>query len=126
MACGAESRYNYRVRTPVLRLNAVTKESRDETICRVKGSMDACGAWILNVTSFSNMSICFNFEIPGSSIPHLRDALAKTELLLSAETIDDLESVALRNLRSDVAGSLQITLMHNEPDLKIPVPAIPG
>ena len=114
------------MRVPVLRLNAVTKGSRDETIGQVKELMSACGAWIISVTSFSNMSICFNFEITGSSIPQLREALAKTEFQSSTETLNELESVALRNLTNDVAGSLQVTLIHNEPDLKIPVPAIPG
>jgi len=88
--------------------------------------MDASGAWIVRVTSFSNMSICFNFEIPGSSISRLRDALAKTQLQLSIETVNGLDSLALQNLSGDIAGSLQITLMNNEQDLKFPVPAIPG
>jgi len=126
MACRGESRYKYLVRTSVLRLNAVTKESRNETIDRIKESLGACGAWITSVTSFSNMSICFNFEISGSSIPQLRDALARTQLQLSTETINNFESLPLRNLRDEVSGSLQITLLNNEPDLKIPVPAIPG
>lgn len=126
MAVFNESRYKYPVRSPLLRINAVTRESRDETIARVKNSMDVSGAWIVRVTSFSNISICFNFEIPGGSISRLRDALAITPLQLSTETINGLESLALQNLGGDIAGSLQITLMHNGPDLKIPVPAIPG
>ena len=88
--------------------------------------MDASGAWIVRVTSFSNMSICFNFEIPGKSILQLLDALTSEQLQLSLESINQLEAIALRNLTSDVSGSLQITIMHNEPDLKIPVPTIPG
>jgi hypothetical protein len=74
---------------------------------------------------FSNVSINLSFEIPASRIGSLRDALELMDLHLSTSS---LESIAHRSDEpsGDIAGSLHITFIHNEPDLRIRVPAIPG
>lgn len=111
-----------------LRINAVTRENRNEMISRVKEVMTGSGAWVLDVKQFSNVSVCFNFEIPAHKAPRLRDALVEVGLRLLAESDDSVSSNfgQAASERADVAGTLQITFMHNEPDLRIEVPAIPG
>ena len=111
-----------------LRINAVTKEDRNEMISRVKEAMTTSGAWVLDVRQFSNVSICFNFEFPRRNAARLRDALASTGLRLTEEGDDSISSVSdlIASDGADVSGTLQITFIHNEPDLRIKVPAIPG
>jgi hypothetical protein len=95
--------------------------------------MTKSGAWIVDVKLFSNVSACFNFEIPSSHAEHLRDALAAMDLHLTKESDDSLANLVEGNNSAeagspvtDIAGSLQITFIHNEPDLRIEVPRIPG
>lgn len=110
-----------------LRINAVTREDRNEMISRVKELMTASGAWVLDVKQFSNVSVCFTFEIPSRNTARLRDALAAAGLRLISESNDSLSSVSDQaDDGVDVAGTLQITFIHNEPDLRIKVPSIPG
>lgn len=111
-----------------LRINAVTREDRKEMISRVKEVMSASGAWVLDVKQFSNVSVCFNFEIPGRKAPRLRDALVAVGLRLVAESEDSVSSISDQagSDGADIAGTLQITFIHNEPDLRIEVPPIPG
>jgi len=93
-------------------------------IARARSAITENGGWILDAKLFSNVSINLSFEIPASRIGSLRDALALIELHL---TTSSLESIAQhRSDESDIAGSLQITFIHNEPDIRIQVPAIPG
>ena len=114
------------VATP-LRINAVTKDDRNEMISRVKEAMTASGAWVLDVKQFSNVSVCFNFEIPSCNTARLRDALVSAGLRLISESNDSFSSVSDQTDDDvDVAGTLQITFIHNEPDLRIKVPSIPG
>jgi len=102
-------------------------------MAHVRTEIEASGAWVIDVKLFSNMSVCFNFEIPIDRTERLREALAKTALHLTGESehsfaaIRELRESALEGvLVKDIAGSLQITFVHNEPDLRIEVPSIPG
>ncbi len=112
----------------LLRINAVTRADREEVISRVREAMTASGAWVLDVKQFSNVSVCFNFEIPSRNTERLREALVSGELRLTQESNDSFSSVRDRPASdgADVAGTLQITFIHNEPDLRIKVPSIPG
>ncbi|MEK6321312.1 MAG: hypothetical protein AABN33_06470 [Acidobacteriota bacterium] len=95
--------------------------------------MAASGAWVLDVKLFSNVSVCFNFEIPIDHTEQLREALAATGLHLTRESHESFasfcerkESGAEGSQAIDIAGTLQIIFIHNEPDLIIEVPRIPG
>ena len=94
-------------------------------ISRARSAITDHGGWILDAKLFSNVSINLSFEIPASRIGSLLDALELIELHLSTSS---LESIAQRGDENsgDIAASLQITFIHNEPDLRIQVPAIPG
>jgi hypothetical protein len=111
-----------------LRINAVTREERTEMISQVKEAMTASGAWVLDVRQFSNVSVCFSFEMPGRKAARLRDELVAIGLHLMEDGDDSPASVRDQSGSdsADVTGTLQITFIHNEPDLRIEVPAIPG
>ena len=116
-----------------LRINAVTRANRDEVIAGVRTAITKSGAWIVDVKLFSNVSACFDFEIPSRRAEQLRDALAAMDLHLTKESDDSIASLLDANKPTeagspvtDIAGSLQITFIHNEPDLRIEVPRIPG
>jgi hypothetical protein len=103
-------------------------------ISRVRTQMEASGAWVIDVKLFSNMSVCFNFEIPVNRTGQLREALGETDLRLTRESQESFASVRLNKesgvdhsqSTNNIPGSLQITFIHNEADLRIAVPPIPG
>jgi hypothetical protein len=111
-----------------LRINAVTRADRNEVIERVRQAMIDSGAWVLDVKQFSNVSMCFQFEIPIAQTNKFREALIEAELQLAEESNAFFSSARSHSEsdESDIAGTLQITFIHNEPDLRIKVPAIPG
>ena len=91
------------------------------------------GGWILDFKQFSNVSICINFEVPAKNIGKLRRALEAIDLRLTSESNEALASLIrpddqpfAASEQRDVSGTLQITFIHNEPDLRRHVPAIPG
>ena len=116
-----------------LQLHGFTRIDRQEMISRVKEAISTGGGYILDFHMFSNASICINFEVPAGSIEKLYSSLTETSLHLYQESHDLLadcrnrvEQLGEESKAIDVAGTLQITFIHNEPDLRIECPPIPG
>lgn len=116
-----------------LRLNGITRRDRHEMISRVKEAILKGGGFILDFHMFSNLSICLNFEIAAGKINELYGELKLTGLRLTEESHELLAGCAKQAEQleaeagaSEVAGTLEITFIHNEPDLRIEVRPIPG
>jgi hypothetical protein len=95
----------------------------------LRDAVAGSGGWITDFHLFSNTSICINFEIPLRHAARLRASLGEMDLRLTAESEDELQSFGLRAERAadeEIPGTLQVTFVHNEPDLRIEVPPIPG
>ena len=116
----------------LLRLIAFTREHRTDVIARVRDTFNACGGWITDFHEFSNVSLCLNFEIPAQNIVELCTALRAAGLDLNQEdqpapsAASSPPPATSDAAATDSVGTLQITFIHNEPDLIIPVPPIPG
>jgi hypothetical protein len=117
----------------LLRLNAVTRRDRHEMISLAKEAILQAGGDLFDFHMFSNLSICLNFEIAAGKIGGLSAALSATGLRLtdgSKERLADCyrraEQLPAERAASEVTGTLEITFIHNEPDLRIEVPPIPG
>lgn len=102
-------------------------------ISLVREAILAGGGHVLDFHMFSNAAICINFEVPAGNVGRLYSSLKATGLRLSQESHDLLsdcrdESGELgeRTTAPEIAGALQIAFIHNEPDLRIEVPPIPG
>jgi hypothetical protein len=111
--------------SPVLRINGTTRSNRDEVIARARSAITESGGWILDAKLFSNVSINLSFEIPANRMGSLIDALALMDLHITASSLNSIAQHSA-DKQSDIAGSLHITFIHDEPDLRIQVPAIPG
>jgi hypothetical protein len=116
-----------------LRLNAITRRDRHEMISRVKEAILEGGGFITDFHLFSNLSICLNFELSAGKIESLYGALKATGLRLTEESHQlladcskQMEQLAEAERSSEVTGTLEITFLHDEPDLRIEVPPIPG
>ena len=112
--------------SPALRINGTTRADREETISRARSAITDSGGWILDAKLFSNLSINLSFEIPAGRIRSLLDALGLIELYLSTSSLESIAQRLSDKNSGDIAGSLQMTFIHDEPDLRIQVPAIPG
>lgn len=115
-----------------LQLHGVTRVNRQEMISRVKEAILQGGGYITDFHLFSNTAICINFEVSVGNIEKLYAALTPHAFLnqesheLLAGCCDELRAAGDRAKAMDVSGTLNITFIHNEPDLRIEVPPIPG
>lgn len=88
------------------------------------------GGWITDYRMFSNRSICLQFEIASDGVMKLYNSLNQTRLHLTDDTHESFASlsVGLSNGslpgNTDLKGTLQITFVHDEPDLILDIPPL--
>jgi hypothetical protein len=111
-----------------IRLSGVTSQPRHSVVARLTAVLGDVG-WILDFRQFSNSALSVQFEVPAREAPALRSALAELPVVLSRESAEELaalEEASAAELPDPVPASLHLTFVHSEPDLRIPVPAVPG
>ena len=110
-----------------LRLSGFTRAERLQMTTRVSEAINQAGAWITDFHLYSNIAICINFEVPPANLHRLAVCLQQTGLHLSQESLEQLAPANDSMLKQpELVGTLQITFVHNEPDLLREVPAVPG
>ena len=110
-----------------LRLDGFTKAERIQMTARVSEAINQAGAWITDFHLYSNILICINFEVSSANLDRLAASVQETGLHLSQESLEQLMPANESTLKEkDLVGTLQITFLHNEPDLLREVPAVPG
>lgn len=118
---------------PFLRVNGFTRADRNHVIAALRDAVTQSGGWITDFKLFSNVSICINFEIPFKRLGDFHSSLKAIDLRLSEESAATLVAYSggqgrdgARAAPADVVGTLQVTFIHDEPDLRVEVPPIPG
>ncbi len=109
-----------------LQLSGFTRAERIQMTNQISEAINQAGAWITDFHLYSNIVICINFEVPIAHLDRLAASLQQTGLHLSQENLDQLAPVKEATLKQELAGTLQITFIHNEPDLRREIPAVPG
>jgi hypothetical protein len=110
-----------------LRLDGFTRAERIQMTANVSEAIHLAGAWISDFHQYSNVLICINFQVPSANLDRLSTTLKQTGLHLSQESLDQL--VCDRDSSpddSELIGTLQITFIHNDPDMIREIPAVPG
>ena len=111
-----------------LQLSGVTAEPRHSVVARLAAVLNELG-WVLDFSQFSNSALTLRFELAARNAPRLRSALAELPVALSRGSVEELaalEQDSAGELPDPVPGSIHLTFVHSEPDLRIPVPAVPG
>ncbi len=111
----------------MIHLQASTHSDRHAIIEVVKDAIRAGGGDILDFRFFSNISICLNFELPAGRLNSLYENLLALDLQFYESSLKVMQQeVTPPDPARDVIATLQITFIHSEPDLRIPVLPIPG
>jgi hypothetical protein len=105
-------------------LSAITDRERNSVTTIVFDCISNLGGWVNDVRMYSNIMTNVSFTLAENKIQPFLDALATNDLHARLERDDKNISSSPRAIERN--GSIQITFVHNEPDLKRHVPAVPG
>lgn len=113
----------------LLLLSAVTRVNRHAAMAGIDDIVLGCGGWIEGHTLFSNIAATFRFVLPAAGLAQFADRLDGLGVHLDAASRAALGARtpgAGETGEAEVAGALAVTFVHDEPDLRREIPAIPG
>ncbi len=116
------------MRQEFLMMSGVTKADRHQVTVDVNDAISAAGGWVVDHTLFSNIAITIQFSLPSLSLNDFRNSVVAANVKLDDDSIARIKSMVGKHAPKplDIAASLNITFIHNEPDLRREVPAVPG
>ena len=113
-----------------INIAGITKENRHDMIDYIVSCVNSCSGWIINHTMFSNLAIGINFQIEAKDVNELLKLLNSNGLKLTKESIEISknfpEKIEEEYKHKEISAAINITFVHNDPDLKIIIPAVPG
>lgn len=111
----------------LLMLSAVTRVNRHTAMQQINDLVVSCGGWIEGHTLFSNIAATFRFVLPAGRLEGFAGAVDAVGVHLDAASMQALgERVQAVAAAAEVSGSLSVTFIHDEPDLRREIPAVPG
>ena len=110
----------------LLQLNGSTRVERHKSIALLRDAIDSGQGWITDFHEYSNLSICIGFEMPVAFLPALTASLLAAEVSLSFRTEQALQNAETMLVDDSVRCTFQVLFIHDEPDLRRTVLAVPG
>lgn len=108
---------------PWLELHGFVRGSHLDGVARIRFALASAGACILSHRQYSNVSFSIAFELDASRFAGLAGALRSARVDLAPASAALL---AAPDSSGEHHASLQITFLHDEPDLSTPPPPLPG
>ena len=109
----------------VVRIQGKTQQERHGIIAAASDAIGEAGGYILDFKQFSNLAVVFTIELPPSGFAKLRVKLAGLGVILEPPSNEERALLGAA-ASGEVPGSLRLDFQHQEPDLRIPIPAVPG
>lgn len=114
-------------RIQFLRLLASTRQNRFEMVHLVQQAIQQSGGWVVDFRQFSNQACVIFFETEGRNAVALELECLKTPVCWTEESLAEMKTLSAHPVPdSEVRGSIHLTFVHTEPDVRIDVPAVPG
>lgn len=112
--------------TSRIRLEAITRIDRFVVMESANAAVQAAGGWIDDVNFFSNISVVVSFSLPRGTTGEFLTALAAAGLRIGDAAGASLAEADLKPGSDAVRGSLHISFVHDDPDLRRTIPVVPG
>lgn len=111
----------------IVRLTAFTRKNRHHSMADLDEAIADAGGWISAHTLFSNISASVAFSLPTGGLGDFLARATRAGITFDAGSRGRLmDGDAPRQSGDDIPLSLNITFIHDEPDLRREVPAVPG
>lgn len=107
-------------------LAGMTKNNRNQVVADVVDAVHAGGGWIIDSHLFSNLSAAITFAVAPGRLPELKTGFEAIGLLLDNDSLGRITEASSAASAEEIQVGLQITFIHNEPDLRRQVIAVPG
>lgn len=108
-------------------INIYTTQPRHEALEGVKSAVHAAAGWVAGHAFYSNKAATLNTVLELNHLGDFLDMLVSNRLVSAGDsTVQMLRLLGKEGNHTEVNVTCAITFQHDEPDLKQPVPAVPG
>lgn len=109
-------------------MSGVSRANRHQVTANINDAISATGGWVINHTLFSNITITIQCSLPAKRLDEFRDQVITAGVRLDDDSIAKCQAMVTKHAAEpiDITASLNITFIHDEPDLRREVPAVPG
>ena len=105
-----------------MRLLGWTRSGRHEVTSCVTDLVLGVRGFVLDSQRFSNNALVLKIQLPADRFEQFITGLNECSVTLDGDPYAVLESAA----SDEVVGTLHVRFVHDEPDLRIDTPAVPG
>jgi len=106
----------------IVMLSAVTRVERKAATSFVFDTVNRLGGWIDDTRMYSNLMNTIRLTLPAGAFAELVAVLSEAGIAVDPpEGLDEIRDPAAERM-----ATLQLTFIHDEPDLKREIPAVPG
>jgi len=109
----------------VIRIQGKTSQERHGLTSAASDAVGEAGGHVIDFKQFSNLAVVFTIELPPAGYERLRKKLGGLGVCLEPPAGEE-QALAGTMAPEQIAGSLRLDFQHQEPDLRIPIPAVPG
>ena len=110
-----------------LSIELVTRIERHQLLDALREEIGMLNGWISDFRFFSNMSAVVSVALPNRNAVLFGQKLATMGLNLPVEAIEALANqVAKETTTSEFSCALNITFIHDDGELRVVSPAVPG
>lgn len=114
------------MRIPRVRLETITRSDRFVCVESASAAIQDAGGWIDDVNFFSNISVVIQFMLPPAAVDAFLAAITTAGLPVDVAAAAALVAAEPLPGTDTIAGSLHITFVHSDPDLRRTIPVVPG
>lgn len=111
---------------PILRLSASTRVDRNEIISKVQETCASHSAWITDYHLFSNVAMNIQFEVATQKLNDWIEALTEVGLRFGTRSMEQVKARPREGVLEEYKGTLEITFIHDKPDMRQIIPSVPG
>jgi hypothetical protein len=108
----------------LLVLQGIAKGDPNETMNAIDDAFGEARASILDVHFFSGVHVSFSFEVHGSDVSTLGEALGRAGVALDETSLGALGEA--KELDRAITGTLAVTFAHGDPNVRHEIPKVPG
>ena len=102
---------------------AATRQDRQRVMRDIVAAAEALGGWLGDATLFSNHAASLRLHLPVEALPALAPAIGAAGATLAPE---GQGALAPRGAGDEAVVLVNLTFLHDEPDLRRDVPSVPG
>ncbi len=109
-------------------ISGVARRDRHEVTADINDAISAVGGWVIDHTLFSNIAITIQCSLPSLRLHEFQRRVAEAGVKLDDDSTAKIQAMVEKSLPkpSDTTASLNVTFIHDEPDLRREIPAVPG